>query len=110
MTQLERTTSTARVGQRDLLDVALEELDVRRRRPWRALRAGEVEHLVGHVEAVGRAGRADAAGGEQHVDPAAGAEVEHGLALVEVGDRGRVRRSPATRAPRRRAAVALASS
>ena len=31
----------------------------------------------------------DAAGGEQHVGPAAGAEVEDRLALVQVGDRGR---------------------
>jgi len=28
-----------------------------------------VEHLVGHVQPVGEAGRADSAGGEQHVDP-----------------------------------------
>ena len=33
---------------------------------------------------------ADAAGGEQDVDAAAGAEVEHGLARVQVGHRGRV--------------------
>ena len=32
---------------------------------------------------------ADAAGADQHVGAGAGAEVEHGLALVEVGDRGR---------------------
>ena len=56
----------------------------------RWLRARELEHLVGHVEAVGLAGRPDAPGGEQHVDPAARAEVEDRLALVQVGDRGRV--------------------
>ena len=53
------------------------------------LARASVEHLVGHVEPVGDAGGADAAGGEQHVDAAAGAEVEHGLALVQVGHRGR---------------------
>ena len=41
--------------------------------------AREVEHLVGHVEPVGSAGRGDAAGGEQDVDTAAGAEIEDGL-------------------------------
>ena len=88
MTQLEMTTSTERVGQRDVLDVALDELDV--------LDAGlggvgarEVEHLVGHVQADGLAGRADAAGADEHVGAGARAEVEHGLALVQVGDRGR---------------------
>ena len=34
-------------------------------------------------------GRADAAGGDQHVRAGARAEVEHRLALVEIGDRGR---------------------
>ena len=77
------------VGQRDVLDRALDELDVLD--PGLALVVPrELEHLVGHVEAVGLAGRADAPGREQDVDPAAGAEVEDGLALVEVGDRGRV--------------------
>ena len=52
--------------------------------------AGEVEHLGGHVEPVDVAGRADPLGRQQHVDAAAGAEVEHGLAGVEVGDGGRV--------------------
>jgi hypothetical protein len=44
--------------------------------------AGESKHLVGHVQAVCFAGRADATCGEQYVDPAAGAEVEDRLALV----------------------------
>ena len=77
------------VGQRDVLDRALDELDVLD--PGLALVcARQLEHLVGHVQAVGLAGRPDAAGREQDVDPAAGAEVEHGLALVQLGDRGRV--------------------
>ena len=50
--------------------------------------------------AVGGAGRADALRGEDHVDAAARAEVEHRLALVQVGDRGRV--AAAERGERRR--------
>jgi hypothetical protein len=52
--------------------------------------AGQREHLVGHVEAVGGPGGADAARGEQDVDAAAGAEVEDGLSGAEVGDGGGV--------------------
>ena len=73
-------------GERDVLDEPLQEVDVRRAGLARvALR--ELEHLVGHVEAVDGSGRADSRGGEEDVDAAAGAEVEDGLALVEVGDR-----------------------
>ena len=50
----------------------------------------EGQHLVGHVEPVRLAGRAHALGREQHVDAAAGAEVEHHLALAQVGQRRRV--------------------
>ena len=52
--------------------------------------AREGEHLVGHVQPVCEAGRADAFGGEQHVDAATGAEVKDGFALVQFGDGGRV--------------------
>ena len=76
------------VGERDVLDVALDELDVVDAR-FGGVRAGELEHLVGHVEPDRLAARADAAGGDQHVGAGAGAEVEHRLALVQVGDRGR---------------------
>jgi hypothetical protein len=41
--------------------------------------AGEGQHLIGHVEAVGFSGGADAPSREEHVDTAAGAEVEHGF-------------------------------
>ena len=53
------------------------------------VRAGEVEHLVGHVESDRSAGRSDAAGADEDVGAGAGPEVEHGLAVVQVGDRGR---------------------
>ena len=77
------------IGQRDVLDRALDELDVLD--PSLGLVAArQVEHLVGHVEAIGLAGRTDPPSREQDVDPAAGAQVEHRLALVELGDSGRV--------------------
>ena len=50
--------------------------------------AREREHLVGHVEPEHAPGRADALRGEDHVDPAARAEVEHRLALAQLRDRG----------------------
>ena len=53
-----------------------------------ALAPGELEHLVGHVEPDRAPARADPAGGDQHVGARSRAEVEHRLALVEVGDRG----------------------
>ena len=56
----------------------------------RAFVPGEGEHLVGHVQAVGGAGRPDALGGQDHVDAAAGAQVEHRLTLAQLRDRGRV--------------------
>ena len=79
----------ARVGQRDVLDVALEELDVLGARVG-GVAPGEVEHLVGHVEAVRVPGRPHAPGRQQHVDPPARTQVEHGLALAQLGDRGGV--------------------
>ena len=51
---------------------------------------GQGQHLVGHVQAIGEAGRADASGREQHVDAAATAQVEHGFAWFELGQRGRI--------------------
>ena len=50
--------------------------------------ASEREHVVGHVEPVGFAGGADTLGGEQDVDAAAGAEVEHGFARLQLDQRG----------------------
>ena len=71
------------------LDLPLQKLDVPDPR-LPLVFAGEREHLVGHVQAVGLAGRANPPGREQHVDPAAGAQVEHHLALVQLGERGGV--------------------
>ena len=52
------------------------------RRPRRRF-AREVEHLVGHVEPDRPPGQTDAPSADQYVRAGAGAEIEHGLALVE---------------------------
>ena len=89
MTQFEMITSTELSGSGmcsispfrnvDVLEAALALV---------LLRDGQ--HLVGHVEAERLARRPDAARREQHVDAAAGAEVEHGFAGLQLGERGRV--------------------
>ena len=75
------------VGQGNVFDLALEELDVGDA-GLALVFAREGEHVVGHVEAVGFAGGADALCGEQHVDAAAGAEIEYGLAGPQFDERG----------------------
>jgi hypothetical protein len=70
------------VWQRDALDRALQEFDVGRA-GLALILARQRQHFVGHVEAVGFAGRADALCGQQHVDAAARSEVEHDLARLE---------------------------
>ena len=67
----------------------LQELDVRQAR-LRLILARERQHLVRHVEAVGLAGRTDALGRQQHVDAAAGAEIEDDLAGLQLRQRRRV--------------------
>ena len=89
MTQLLMTTSTESAGSGIASIVALEELDVRGAGLGR-VPLGEREHLVGHVEADGAAGRPDALRRQEHVDAAARTEVEDALAFVELGDRDRV--------------------
>ena len=87
------------VGQRQLLDVALAELHVRHAEPGRVA-ARQLQHLVRHVHAVDEARGSHALGGQEHVDPAAGAQVHDHLAgpqrrdgrrvAAAVGDRGRL--------------------
>ena len=72
-----------------MLDFPLEELDVGRARLALVI-ARQRQHVVGHVEAVGLAGRADAARRQQNVDAPARAEVEHRLALFQFGKSGRI--------------------
>ena len=67
------------VGQRDVLDLALQEFDVVDAGLALVL-VGEGQHFVGHVETVGLAGGPDAPRREQDVDAAAGAEIQHGFA------------------------------
>ncbi len=64
-------------------------MDVRDAGVHRVL-AGKRQHLVGHVQPVGDPRGADPPGREDDVDPAAGAQVEHDLALVQIGNRDRV--------------------
>ena len=77
------------VGQRDVLDLPLHELHVRRAGLGR-VRPRQGEHLVGHVQAVGEPGRPDPPRGQQHVDPAAGPQVQHPFPVPELGHRERV--------------------
>ncbi len=66
-------------GQRDRFDVPFDELGVGGAGLGGVV-PGEIQHLLGHVQAVGLTGGADPAGGQQHVDAAAGAQVEDRLA------------------------------
>ena len=88
ITQLEITTSTVCVGERHVLEVALDELDVLDA-GLGGVGAGELEHLVGHVEPDRSTGRGDSTGGDQDVGAGARAEIEHRLAFAQVGDGGR---------------------
>ena len=73
------------VPQRDVLDVSAQELDIAG--PCLGgVAAGQVEHLVGHVQPVGEPAGADPTSREQDVDPPARPQIEHDLALGEVGD------------------------
>ena len=72
-----------------MVDGAVEELDVVDA-GLDGVAASQFDHLGGGVEAVDEAGRSDSACGQQHVEAAARAEVEHGVAFVELGDGGRV--------------------
>ena len=87
MTQLEMITSTEASGSGICSISPLQELDVRDAGLPLVL-PRQRQHLVGHVEAVGLAGRPDAARREQDVDAAARSEVEHHLSLMQLGERG----------------------
>ena len=81
-------TSTEPFGQRDLLDVAPDELDVLHPR-LRRVRTREREHLVGHVQANRLPARTDAPGRDEHVRARARPEVKDRLTLAQVRDRRR---------------------
>ena len=73
------------VGQRDVLDVAVQELRVADTGLGGVL-AGQGDHVRGAVQPIGLAAGGDAAGGQQHVDPAAGTEVQHGFSWAQLSD------------------------
>jgi len=75
------------VGEGDVLDFAFEELDVGDA-GLALILAGEGEHVVGHVEAIGFPGWANAPCGEEHIDTAARAEIEHDFTRCELDQRG----------------------
>ena len=89
ITQFEITTSTESAGSGISSITPLRKIGVADPGLPR-VRAGEREHLVGHVEPERESGRADPLRGQDHVDAAARAEIEDGLALVQVGDHDRV--------------------
>ena len=82
MTQFEMMTSTRVVGERNVLDLALQEFGVGDARTALVF-ASQREHLVGHVEAVGFAGGSHAPCREQNIDAAARTEVKHGFSGAE---------------------------
>jgi hypothetical protein len=82
------------VVEREVLDGALEELDVRRARGM-GVAAGQLDRLDVGVHAVDVAGGSDPARRQQGVEAASGAEVEHCLAGLELGDGDRVAAPPA---------------
>src|SRR6266542_4428610 len=75
------------VRERDVLDLALEEVRVRHA-GFSGVSPRELEHFVGHVDAVGKTRRSDALGREQDVDAASGSEIEHDFARAELRDGG----------------------
>ena len=89
MTQFEMITSTALSGS-GMCSISPLRKSTFARPLLRLFSLGQGQHLVGHVEAVGLAGRSDPPGREHHVDAAARAQVEHGLARLQFGQRGRV--------------------
>ena len=74
------------IGQGDILDLALEKLDVCH--PGLSLIfAGQGQHVVGHVEPIGLARRPNALGGKQHIDAAARAKVQHRFPRLQFNQR-----------------------
>ncbi len=96
MTQLEMTTSTDPSGSGMSSMVPLRNSTLATPASA-ALAPRQLQHLVGHVDAVREAGLADPPGGEEYVDAAARAEVEHPLALLQLRDGGRVAAAEAGR-------------
>ncbi len=75
------------IGERDVFDFAFEKFDIVDS-CLALVFASQRQHFVGHVEAVGFAVGRHAAGGEEHVNAAAGAKVENGFAGLELDEGG----------------------
>ena len=86
ITQLEITTSTEAAGS-GIASISPLRKWTFRTPDSRDVPLSEREHLVRHVEPVGRPGRADPLRGQDHVDAPTRPEIEHGLALAQLGDR-----------------------
>src|SRR5271170_7135602 len=77
------------VGQRDVLDLTFQELDIRDSRLLLVF-TRERQHIVRHVQPICFASCADALCREQNVDAATGAEVKNGLSRSKIDQRGRI--------------------
>ena len=84
MTQLEMMTSTELSGS-GIASISPFRNSTLSTPAFRWFSRASDQHLVGHVEAVRLPGGAHAPGRQQHVDAAAGAQVQHRLAGRELG-------------------------
>src|SRR5215469_466539 len=73
------------VGERDVFDRALEEFNILNTGLFLIL-AGQREHFVGQVQAIGFPGEADAFGGKNDVNAAPGAEIKYGFAGLQLSE------------------------
>src|SRR5215472_5524773 len=73
------------VGERDVFDRALEEFNILNTGLFLIL-AGQREHFVGQVQAIGFSGKADAFGGKNDVNAAPRAEIKHGFAGLQLSE------------------------
>ena len=86
MTQFEMTTSTELSGS-GMFSISPFRNSTFCNAGFALVLAGEGQHFVGHVETVGFARRPHAPGGKQHIDAAAGPQIEHGFAGFELRQR-----------------------
>src|SRR6185312_16497523 len=69
------------IGQRDVLYLSFEKLDILHAR-FALVLACQGEHVIRHIETVSFAGRPDPTSGKQHINAAARAEIEDGFTGV----------------------------
>ena len=88
MTQLEIHIHRG-VGQWNVLDGALQKLDVDKPGPGLVC-SGKFQHLIGHVHAVGEASLSNPTSRQQHVDPATRTQIQDTLARMQISHGNRV--------------------